>query len=293
MPSNSCWVWVSRNAPRYPNAIHPDLSVFSLFSVHVNYTLLLSHVQVTDHNPCAGLHGHSCLHSVYLCVFLCLSVCFSVCLSVYLPPPFSLTCNWLTTTLVLVYMAITLITEVSLASEKWRALWLHANFRSKASEDIVSKSCWAWRNITLERGWSPISSLDILIRRAPFWPADMHTVHARERREGLKPVTQQVWSVWLVQTPGRLIAHTQHDFDTISSEVFLFSPLFVSQEKPLLSGYMAMIVVILLNILIAQLSTTYEDARKIACPQCDVYCMRITTRLESSRSESFISTFYV
>ena len=31
--------------------------------------------------------------------------------------------------------------------------------KRKTSEDIVSKSCWAWRNVTLERGWSPISSL--------------------------------------------------------------------------------------------------------------------------------------
>ena len=54
-----------------------------------------------------------------------------------------------------------------------------------------------WCNITLEWGWSPISSLAILIRWAPFWPADMHTVHAREWREGLKPVTQPVWPVWL------------------------------------------------------------------------------------------------
>ena len=31
--------------------------------------------------------------------------------------------------------------------------------KRKTSEDIVSKSCWAWRNVTLERGWSRISSL--------------------------------------------------------------------------------------------------------------------------------------
>ena len=110
--------------------------------------------------------------------------------------------------------------------------------KRKTSEDIVSKSCWAWRNITWERCWSPISSLAISIRRASFWPADMHTVHARERREGLKPFTytQPVWPVLLVQTPGRLIAHTQQDFDTISSEVFLFSPFFACQEKPPLLG---------------------------------------------------------
>ena len=52
---------------------------------------------------------------------------------------------------------------------------------------------------------------------------------------------------------------------------------------------MAMVVVILLNILIAQLSTTYEDARKIARLQYDVDRMRIITRLESSRLESFVS----
>ena len=99
----------------------------------------------------------------------------------------------------------------------------------KTSENIVSKSCWARRNVTLERGWSPVSSLDILISWAPFWPADMLTVHAREWRD---------YSISLaVQTPGRLIAHTQQEFDTISSAVFLFYPFFVCQEKPLLSGY--------------------------------------------------------
>ena len=108
--------------------------------------------------------------------------------------------------------------------------------RRKTPEDIVSKSCWAWRNITLGRGWSPISSLVILIRQALFWPADMHTIHAREWcKPGLKRVT--LWPVWLVQTPGWLITHTPQDFDTISSEVFLFSPFFACQEKPLLSGY--------------------------------------------------------
>ena len=38
------------------------------------------------------------------------------------------------------------------------------------------------------------------------------------------------------QTPGQLIAHAQQDCDTISSDVFLFSPFLASQEKPLLSG---------------------------------------------------------
>ena len=96
-----------------------------------------------------------------------------------------------------------------------------------------------WCNITLERGWSPISFLAILIGQAPFWPADMHTVHAREWSERLQPVTQPVWQVWLIQTPGRLIAHAQQDFETNSSEVFLFSPIFACQEKPLLSGYVS------------------------------------------------------
>ena len=42
----------------------------------------------------------------------------------------------------------------------------------------------------------------------------------------------------LVQAPGngRLIAHTQQYFDTISSEAFHFSPFFACQEKPLLSA---------------------------------------------------------
>ena len=88
----------------------------------------------------------------------------------------------------------------------------------RKEKPLALKSFWAWCNITWERGCSPISSLAILVRRAPFWPVDMHTVCAREWREGLKPVTQLVWPVWLVQTPGRLIAHTQQDF----SFLFIF-----------------------------------------------------------------------
>ena len=59
----------------------------------------------------------------------------------------------------------------------------------------------------------------------------MHTVHAREWGEGLQPVTQLVWPVWLALTPGRRATHTQLDFDTISSEVFLFSLFFACQEN--------------------------------------------------------------
>ena len=33
------------------------------------------------------------------------------------------------------------------------------------------------------------------------------------------------------------LRHAQQDFDTISSEVFLFSPFFACQGKPLSSGY--------------------------------------------------------
>ena len=108
----------------------------------------------------------------------------------------------------------------SLAREKW---WEKKNpWRYRVTILLSMTQC----NFRTRLG--PISSLDILIRRAPFWPADIHTVHAREWRERLKPVTQPVW---LVQTPGRLIAHTQQDIDTISSEVFLFSPFFAYQKK--------------------------------------------------------------
>ena len=33
-----------------------------------------------------------------------------------------------------------------------------------------------------------------------------------------------------------ILRHTEQDFDTMSSEVFLFSPFFACQGKPLLSG---------------------------------------------------------
>ena len=72
-----------------------------------------------------------------------------------------------------------------------------------------------------------------LIRWAPFWQADMHTIHTREWRAGLKPVTQPVWPVCPVQTLRRHITHAQQDFDTISLKVFLLPPFFACQEKPL------------------------------------------------------------
>ena len=52
----------------------------------------------------------------------------------------------------------TLITEVF----SWHA---KNGEKRKTSEE----SCWAWRNITLVRGFGPISSLAFMIRRAPFW----------------------------------------------------------------------------------------------------------------------------
>ena len=72
-------------------------------------------------------------------------------------------------------------------------------------------------------------------RRAPFWPADITQLMHKNDAKGLKLVTQPVWQVWLVEAPGQFIVHVKHDFDTISSEGFLFSPFFTYQEKSLLS----------------------------------------------------------
>ena len=55
---------------------------------------------------------------------------------------------------------------------------------------------------------------------------------------------------------------------------------------------MAMVVVILLNILIAQFTSTYEDAVKIARLEYDADRMRIITRLESSKYESYVGLRY-
>jgi hypothetical protein len=46
---------------------------------------------------------------------------------------------------------------------------------------------------------------------------------------------------------------------------------------------MGIVIVILLNVLIAQLSYTYSEAKKIAKVQYTVDTMRIVTRLEYSR----------
>ena len=51
----------------------------------------------------------------------------------------------------------------------------------------------------------------------------------------------------------------------------------------ILLAYMAMVIVILLNILIAQLSYTYSEAKKTAKLQYAIDTMFIVTRLEYSR----------
>lgn len=56
--------------------------------------------------------------------------------------------------------------------------------------------------------------------------------------------------------------------------------------------YMTAVVVILLNILIAQMSSTYTKAKKTAKLQYDVDRMLIITRLEHSRFRRFVSFFF-
>ena len=55
---------------------------------------------------------------------------------------------------------------------------------------------------------------------------------------------------------------------------------------------MTAVVVILLNILIAQMSSTYTKAKKTAKLQYDADRMLIITRLEHSRFRRFVSFFF-
>lgn len=57
----------------------------------------------------------------------------------------------------------------------------------------------------------------------------------------------------------------------------------------ILLAYMAMVIVILLNILIAQLSYTYSEAKKTAKLQYAIDTMFIVTRLEYSRYLRWVS----
>lgn len=57
----------------------------------------------------------------------------------------------------------------------------------------------------------------------------------------------------------------------------------------ILLAYMAMVIVILLNVLIAQLSYTYSEAKSNAKLQYAIDRMRIVTRLEHSRFARFVS----
>ena len=59
----------------------------------------------------------------------------------------------------------------------------------------------------------------------------------------------------------------------------------------ILLAYMAMVIVILLNVLIAQLSFTYSEAKKNAKLQYAVDRMIIITRLEHSRFARFVSVY--
>jgi len=55
---------------------------------------------------------------------------------------------------------------------------------------------------------------------------------------------------------------------------------------------MAMAIVILLNVLIAQLSHTYDEAKKMAKLQYDIDRALIITRLEHSRFSRFVSNLH-
>lgn len=60
----------------------------------------------------------------------------------------------------------------------------------------------------------------------------------------------------------------------------------------ILLAYMAMVIVILLNVLIAQLSYTYSEAKNNAKLQYAVDRMVIVTRLEHSRFARFVSVVW-
>ena len=56
----------------------------------------------------------------------------------------------------------------------------------------------------------------------------------------------------------------------------------------ILLSYMGVVIVVLLNILIAQLSDTYGEAKKLSKLQYAADTMRIVTRLEYSRCLSWV-----
>ena len=126
-------------------------------------------------------------------------------------------------------------------------LWTYPDNRgfSWDAKNGEKKNLWRYRvkillsmtQYTLERGWSPISSLAILIRRAPFWPADMRAVDAREWRNGLK--TGFTTSLTSVTSPNSWTTYRAYStafwHDLIQR--FFFSLHFSRARKNLLSGY--------------------------------------------------------
>ena len=72
------------------------------------------------------------------------------------------------------------IISYTLITEDFPVLRKTDGEKRKTSEDIVSKTLLSMTQYNFRTRQGPISSLSILIRWAPFRPADMHTVHARE-----------------------------------------------------------------------------------------------------------------
>lgn len=84
---------------------------------------------------------------------------------------------------------------------------------------------------------------------------------------------------WLMLAAVRALAEQQ----PVEEDYSKFSWLAIL----ILLAYMAMVIVILLNVLIAQLSYTYSEAKSNAKLQYAIDRMRIVTRLEQSRFARF------
>lgn len=84
---------------------------------------------------------------------------------------------------------------------------------------------------------------------------------------------------WLMLAAVRALAEQQ----PVEEDYSKFSWLAIL----ILLAYMAMVIVILLNVLIAQLSYTYSEAKSNAKLQYAIDRMRIVTRLEQSRFPRF------
>ena len=111
--------------------------------------------------------------------------------------------------------------------------------KRKTSEEFVSKSCWVCA-VSFPAVWtSHTGQTGCMTGFSPSRHSRAWTVCISAGQNGARLMKMAREEIGLKPRSKVIFCHAQQDFDTISSEVFLFSPYFACQGKPLLSGYLS------------------------------------------------------